>query len=126
MTEAERRAGQRIALLRDANAVADLRARLSNRNGVAATIHRTVTDRRCVLVQSYWMLRWTGPTYHVTLTPVGDNYPMMVEMFLPDGTSELVLARSADGKMTTHPRALAEWLGLQDASCSASTIRPGA
>lgn len=112
-------------MLRGADAVADLRARLADRDGVAATIYQALANQRCALVQSYGMRRWTGPTYHVILTPVGSD-PIMVEMFLPETTSELVVASSADGRMTTRPRALAEWLGGQDASSPAATSPPGA
>jgi hypothetical protein len=111
VTEAERRAGQRLAVLRGTDAVADLRARLADRDGVAATIYQAVSTQRCVLVQTYWMTRWTGTSYHVILTPTGAD-PVIAEMFLPDGASELVLASSPDGKVTTNPRSLAEWLGL--------------
>jgi hypothetical protein len=114
-TEAERPTGQRLSVVRGADAVADLRARLADRDGVATTIYRAEATQQRTLVQSYWMLRWTGPTHHVILTPT-KGHPVMVEMFLPETTSELVLASRAEGKMMTHPYVLAAWLGLQDAS----------
>lgn len=124
VTEAERRAGQRLSVLCGADALADLRLRLADRDGVATTVVRAVTTGRWGLVQTHWMLRWTGPTYHVTLTPAKhgdrDGDRVAVEMRLPDGVSELVLARSADGKMTTNPRALAGWFGLGQPACSAA------
>ena len=73
---------------------------------------------RWVVVRSYWRVRWTGPTYHLTLAGGGDV--VIVEMFLPERASELVLASSADGKMTINSDALAEWLGHHEASRSAA------
>jgi hypothetical protein len=107
--EAHRHAGQHLSVSRGADAVTDLRVRLAHRDGVAAVIYRALNAQRCLPTQTYWMWRWTGLTYHVHLTTTGGG-PVVVEMFLPGRTSELVLASSADGKMTTQPRALAEWL----------------
>ena len=47
-------------MVRGADAVADLRARLADRDGVATTIYRAEATQQRTLVQSYWMLRWTG------------------------------------------------------------------
>ena len=86
---------------------------------MAATLEQALASQQWTLIQTYWMLRWTGSTYHVVLAPTAGGAPVTTEMFLPEGATEFVVASSVDGSMTTNPRSLANWLAPQPTSSSA-------